>query len=403
MPDIGGGTNPSTPGRWITSALGLATLLGVTWWVGGRALVDPDAIRREAEVDLQSGRYEEVEDGLARLPAPGPRDWLLKAMAARSRNHPEGALAALARIPDGDPSAAEASLLRGQVELRRDRSRAAEISLRAAIAKDPALVQAHRELIYLYSMQLRRRDLGLQFRALAREVPLGFDNVFHWCLTRNIVWEPHEQAKHLRRFLEADPEDRWSRVALAESLRQLGRLAEAKALLAALPDPDPEARAVRARIALDKGEDRAVEALLADGPADHPELARLRGRYALAHRDAASAVRHFRAAYDAEPDNRDTAFGLAASLSAIGDQTAAAPFRELSRDFDTVGSLVARAAAPASHDDPTLLKKLGAACEEARLYPEAYAWYRLCIRITPLDQDAQVAVARLGQYQPRRR
>ena len=171
------------------------------------------------------------------------------------------------------------------------------------------------ELIYLLSMQLRRRDLAEEFLALARVTPLTFENAYHWCLTRNVVWEPHEHAGHLRKFVEADPTDRWSRLALAESLRQIGRLGESTELLKILPEADPDARAVRARIALDRGEDRLAGSLLDGEPIDHLDLALLRGRLVLARHDAASAVKHFRAAYDADPDHRDAVFGLGALRS----------------------------------------------------------------------------------------
>ena len=39
-------------------------------------------------------------------------------------------------------------------------------------------------------------------------------------------------------------------------------------------------------------------------------LARLRGRLALARRDAKAALSHWRIAYAADPDNRETTFGL---------------------------------------------------------------------------------------------
>jgi predicted Zn-dependent protease len=118
-------------------------------------------------------------------------------------------------------------------------------------------------------MLLRRRQLNEHFQALARLAPMTFGDVFSWCLTRNTVWEPHERAEDLRRFVAADPDDRWSRAVLAETLRQIGRREEAATVLSVLPESDPEARAVCARLALDRGDNRAVEAILAGGPADH--------------------------------------------------------------------------------------------------------------------------------------
>ena len=42
-------------------------------------------------------------------------------------------------------------------------------------------------------------------------------------------------------YLKSDPEDRWSRLALAENLRKLGRLSEAESVLRVLPSTDLEA------------------------------------------------------------------------------------------------------------------------------------------------------------------
>ncbi len=319
----------------------------------------------------------------------------MKARAAQAMGRTDAALADLAKVSDGDPAAAEARLMAGEIELRRDRIHHAEESLLAALKLDPTLVLAHRQLIYIYGMLLRRREINEHFLALSRLTPMTFDNVFHWCMTRNTVWEPHERAEDLRRFVAADPDDRWSRVALAETLRQIGHRREATNLLSVLPESDPDARAVRARIALDRGDDPAAEAILAGGPADHPELARLRGRFALAHRDGPAAVRHFRAAYAVEPDDRDTIFGLGTALALVGDRAAAAPFLRDAKAFDTLGALLTRAANPANHRDPALIRALGAACEAAHRLPEARAWYNVAVQINPLDDEAQKALHRL--------
>ena len=140
-------------------------------------------------------------------------------------------------------------------------------------------------------------------------------------------------------------------------------------MLSVLPASDPDARAVRARIALDRGDDRAAETILAEGPADHAELARLRGQFALAHGDGPAAVRHFRAAYAALPDDRYIVFGLGTALAFVGDHAAAAPFLRDSKAYDTLGALLTRAANPASHNDAGLMRALGAACESVHRLP----------------------------------
>jgi tetratricopeptide (TPR) repeat protein len=385
------------PRAWAAVAVVLIGALGAlgAWRARGRLEADPERIRREAEADIRDGRYERAAAALARLREPTSRDRLARAEAARALGRPDEALAELAAIPDGDPAAPRARLMTGEIELRRDRIRRGEEALQAALKLDPTLVPAHRQLIYVDGMLLRRRQLNEHFHALARLGPLNFTDVFNWCLTRNAVWEPHERVGDLRRFVAADPDDRGSRVSLAETLRQIGRRDEATRVLSVLPDSDPDARAVRARIALDRGDDRAVEAILAEGPVDHPELARLRGRFALAHGDATAAVRHFRAAYAAEPDDRDTAFGLGTALALVGDRAAAEPFLRDSRAYDTLGALMTRAANPANRKDAALLRALGAACEAVRRIPEARAWYNLALQANPLDEEAQKALYRL--------
>ena len=186
----------------------------------------------------------------ARLAAPGQL-----AMARRAgRRGPRRPGPGPRRPPDGRPGPAPGGPARAAPRpLRRGRG----LLPATAVELDPKLVQARRELIYIYGMQLRRPELNAQFRALSELTPLTFAEVFLWCLTRGVTWEPAE--------IVADPGAGSSRPtrttagpgsALAEGLRQLNRLDEAEAALAPLPEADPEARAVRVRIALDRGDDQ---------------------------------------------------------------------------------------------------------------------------------------------------
>jgi len=394
----------SRRGWWVAAAvLAASTALGGwAWRSRSVAAVDLDTVWQQAEADFTAGRYDVAEAGLARLARlrrPTPIDRLLMAQVALRRDRPDEALADLNLVPEGHPMAARARLLAGQVELRRRRMRRAEVSLREALRLDPTLVQAHRELIYIYGVLLRRVELNAQFRALSAVAPLTYDNAFHWCLTRNSVWEPKELVELLRPCLDADPDDRGVRLALADSLRQVGKRDEADKALSPLPASDPEARASRVRLALDRGDDLGAESLLKDGPEDNAELARLRGRLALAHRDGPAAVRHFRAAYAAEPDHRDTVFGLGQALAMVGDDAAAAPFVAAARHYDALGTLMQRAATAAGRSDPDLMRALGDACETLRRVPEARAWYALAINANPLDAEAQKALYRLNAAQ----
>jgi predicted Zn-dependent protease len=202
-------------------------------------------------------------------------------------------------------------------------------------------------------------------------------------------------ATTLGRYVRADPGDRWSRLALAESLRQLGKGAEAEAVLACLPADDPEARAARVRLALDRRDIATVDSLLAGGPADHPELALLRGRVALLNHDTAAAVSHLRLARAAAPDERDVQFYLGQALLLAGDRKAAAPLLEAAEKQDALAALVVRASTDAERADPGLPLRLAVACEAAHRLPEARAWYKLALQRDPLDPQVRSALSRL--------
>ena len=309
----------------------------------------------------------------------------------------ERTLTDLARVPAHHVKAAEARLLAGRIQLRRDRVRLAEASLLAALELDPKLVQAHRELIFIYGMQLRRSELSARFLALSALAPLSSDNLFHWCLLRTGSWEPREAVDTLGRYISADPLDRPSRLALAENERRMGQNDSAESVLAPLPRDDPQAIAIRAQIAIDRQEPELAARLLAHVKSDDPALARLRGKLALAKRDALGAVRHFRTAFQFDPDDRETVFGLVCALELAGNSEAAAPFRELAQKLDRLSALVHRAAAPRALKEPALLRDLGAACAALGRTALARGWYEQAIALDPTDSESQKAIHRLRE------
>jgi thioredoxin-like negative regulator of GroEL len=353
----------------------------------------------EARAAFRAGRFDEVESALARLEIHRPlqpEEALLRAESAHAGGRVDAALALLKGIPDDSPVAAQARLLQGRIELRRKHAKSAERLFRQALAIDPRAVQARRELIYIYAFQSRRAELAAEFLEIQKSVPLTFENVFHWCLTRNTVWEPRELARDLSQWLEAEPDDLATRLALAEALRQSGRRAEAEKTLAPLPLDDPAALAIKIRMALDRGESETAEKLMKSGPVENEELAVLRGRAALARRDSAEAVRQFTLARRFEPDSRDAVTGLAAALAQQGDRARALPLLKAAKAHDLLATLLARAANPEARDDVGLMRALGEQCEAIGRTPEARAWYGLAIQRDPLDAQAQKALFRLN-------
>lgn len=405
-PPVSAGRRPSSsnPRRaerrsWRAGALiGLVAAAGVVLLALRLQWGDPDLYWRSAEDALQKGRIGDAARELGRLTrarSPLPRDWMLRGQVAIAERRADDAIHALRQIPEGDPMAAQAWLLIGQVEIRRNRAKDAEQALFQALKLDPALKQAHRELIFIYGMQLRREELNEQFTALSELTDLTYENVFHWCLVRNCIWEPGEVAQTLSEFLAADPSDRQSRLALADNYRRLGLFDEAEEALAALPEDDVEALAGRVMLAMDRHQEDLAEGMLAKGPADDPRLARIRGRIALARRDGPEAVRYFRIAYDHEPGDRDTLFGLINALEIVGDESAVTPLRQAATNLETFNTLMQRIAALGGRREPALLKEMAAACAELGFNPEARAWYKIAISLDPLDAASQQALYRL--------
>ncbi len=370
----------------VSSLAGWAVFRG---WLEGRQ--DPQELWEQAQAELSSGKPEQAEETLGRLARRRPStlaDRLLMAQVARQQGRLDRALGALDGHPENEPGAALIERTRGMLEFERDRARASEAALLKAISLDPKLSEARRDLINVYTVQSRRRELSTQFRELSALVSLNFADLYLWSLGRRQDVGPAELAAKLERMLRNDPDDRPTRLALAENLRRLGRLDESEEMLAPMPATDPDARAERARVVLDRGDADVAAHLLAEGPADHGALARLRGQLALARGDT-SALEHFRLALAAEPDDRDSNFGLGLALRQSGQLEAALPYLDSARNLDRLDQVIENARSSSRRDDPKTLMSIGDACLAVRRLAEARAWYRLALSHDPLDGRLQ--------------
>ena len=381
---------------------GRAALMVLLALLSGCSTSDPVELWTQATAAFQAHRYDQAEAAMARLAKlrePTANDHMMRAQLALVHDDNDAALSELAQVTVDSPLASQARLQQGQIELRRHRVRLAEKYLFEALKLDPKLARARKELIYIYGFQLRRSDLSAQFGELAKLEPLAFEQVFLWCLTRGVVWEPQEAASALALQVDADPDDLASRLALAETLRRLNQPGEAEKRLAPVPNDNPDARTLRAQIALDRGDFSAAEALLAGGPKRHIGLALLRGRIAQSRGEDAAALAAFREAVAAEPDNRDAILGLAQTLRRVGSPEAA-HYTDLSANHERLNGVVQRASNPGSKSKPDLIKELGAACASVGRFPEARSWYALAISLNPLDTEAQQALYKIKDDKP---
>jgi tetratricopeptide (TPR) repeat protein len=285
--------------------------------------------------------------------------------------------------------------LAGRIERRRHRLRYAETAFRRAIELRPGLVEAHRELIYLFGVQLRRREVDAQFKALSRLTPLSHHDLFTWGLTHFTVWGPDIVAD-LESFIQTDPEDRHSRLALAELLLDAPDMENrAKRALEPLPAGDPEATALRIELKFNHGRIDEALAMLKHAPAGHRRLARIRGRVALLRGDHAAAIQHFHQASSEEPYDRVSLSELGKALVLIGNRAAAEPYLTRARQLDDVYNLINRVSRPNQENQAPDLTQLGRTCEAAGLRDEARGWYMLAISREPLNLEAQQALPRL--------
>jgi tetratricopeptide (TPR) repeat protein len=376
----------------LLAAHGLAlAALATGYYLRGSGREDPELVWKHANAMWSSGRLDDAEAMLARLAklrAPTVADRLLRAQVAKDRGRLDEAVAALDGVSDHERGAALVWRTRGMLEFERDRAGPAEAASLHALALAPGLAEARRDLINLYTVEWRPQDLAAQFRALAATSALRFEDLYLWCQGRRLDLGPADVAAKLERMLAHDPHDRWVRLALAENLRKLGRLDLAETILAALPLDDADARALRASVALDRGAVDQSDRLLAEGPADQPRLARLRGRLALAKGDP-SAAGFYRLALAGDPDDRDTLFGLGQALRLGGKSEEARSYLEAAAARDRLEWLIENARSLSQRDDPGVLRKIGESCQSLGRLHEARAWYRLALAHDPADAGLQ--------------
>ncbi len=158
---------------WLILSGLAALILAIAAWALWNVQVkpeNPDEIWQRAQGRFRARRYDEVAADLERLSQlrpPTPSDWFLRAELAAIKEHLVEAIADLENVPDEHPIAAEANLIAGQIERRRNRVRYAERALLAAVRLDPSLALAHRELIRIYGVQVRRAEFNREFEVLA--------------------------------------------------------------------------------------------------------------------------------------------------------------------------------------------------------------------------------------------
>ncbi|QEH34027.1 Tetratricopeptide repeat protein [Aquisphaera giovannonii] len=345
---------------------------------------------------VQDGRFAEADRELAGVPpTSSPGDRLLRAQVGAAVGRLDEAIAELGHIPDSDALGALARLTEGQLQARLGRVRLAELAFRRTLELLPNCLQAHRELVYIYSVQQRIPEADSHLASLAALGSLDLKHLLHWGMLHHAIWLAENDLPSLRHFVEADPEDLRSRCALVRALIKVNRLDEAAMQAARLGEEEAETFAIKAEVADARGDLEELERLLADGPEKHPVLARLRGSRALARRDLRAAIRHFSIARDLRPDDRASLFGLGSALQLSGRGGEAEPLLGVARRMDRLFALFSRAEACHGEVPADLERALGIATSELGRIEEGRAWLRRAITQDPTDGEAQLALSAL--------
>jgi tetratricopeptide (TPR) repeat protein len=381
---------------WALAGLALLGLAVVS--VRGLGHADPAELASEARTALKSGDWNRAEALLAKLSRqrpPSASDSSLRAELAAGRGHLDEAVRILTAIPETDAQAASARLVASQIENSRHRARQTEALLFESIRLNPRLGRARRALIFLHAMQGRRGEVNTQFRALAELEPLSYDDVFLWTSCFENLWINDKIKSHLEVFLAADPEDRLSRLALIGVLVRSNELESAEELLRPLPGSDPEARVLRARIALARMRLDDLRSILKQGPEDYAGLALLRGYLAVRRNELTVASRQFHIVLRLDSENLEALEALSPVLTKLGDAEGAAVIQQQLDKWRRLRSLLQQSRTFNIRTEKALLTQIGQACEAVGQVPVACAWYRLALAQDPLDSDLQRALFRL--------
>ncbi len=228
---------------------------------------------------------------------------------------------------------------------------------------------------------------------------MSFDQVSLWCLIGTAPWDPLEVRPILAAFVQADPHDRESRLALAEAYGSLGQYEDVEAVVKHLPATDPGARAILARIAFDRGDAAAVESLW--------RTARMTTRSSSFTAvsllfSTGISPRPLATSAGGRPATPMIAPGY--TCSAMRSSNPGILLRDnviykAARDHEILYKLLDRASTEDGRKSLSLLKELGAAYQRVGLIPEAKAWYKLALARDPIDSGVQVALYHLRRDQ----
>ena len=363
---------------------------------------DPQGLSYRAKAEFDAGRPAEAEAALARLARIRRltvSERLLSSRLASDRGRIEEALATL-EGPDVPSKGLDGGLIasrRGELEIERNRFRAAEAELKRALNLSSRLVDARRRLVWLYVQQDRSSDIAAQSRRWPRQLTWSS---WIWSCGRLLAMSLSTSPTLLmcwREWLKRTPaigrRDLHSRSAtggsagLTRPIRRWTRCPRPARRLGPRGLGLPWTGATVAR----------AEALLSadSGGEVHAVSAQLRGRLALDRGDAATAAHHFRVAASGGPGGPRLAVRAKSGVAAERSGRGRAPLCRACARPRPPRMARPNARAPDRRNDPSTLQAIASACLALGRRDEARGWFRLALRFAPNDAGLRKALSQI--------
>lgn len=342
--------------------IALTVGLLAAWWIRSSPVDSEQQNRQQelvqhAEESLRAGRTVAAETRLRQVLAENPenvRALLLLVLIAQDRGDLQQAqeLAARLGVASGD-ELAEARFAQGMVALQSGDAVRAEQRFQEARDADPKYLPPLRELISLYALQQRRGDL-LQATADASALrTLEPAELAMRLLAGRPVQENRQARMSLQKFVDTNPADRSSRIALLRTLLQSGAAGDAISPLRresnGESDTDNGTSGLQLVLAVRSGRNPAdigVSMPYTLQAADPDEVWQLAAELATAEQDWTQLLQiaEYRRACD--PWSPAASHQLALALEQTGQSVRSAQLRELTAELDQLEILAYRMLRP---------------------------------------------------------
>lgn len=330
-----------------------------------------------------------------------PMALLYRGQLAREMGDPDRALACLRRVGERTPKeAGVARFLEGTLLLEQNRARPAERLLLESARLHPTYPQPHERLVGLYAVQLREDECRAQLAALGRLRPWTLGELIVWHLCTGMVHSPQKAIGELTGYVDADPDDAHSRLALARYFLYVDRTDEAIPLLRGLASAADAASRDQARGLLAEtlaSQSRLAEAraLLGDAlPAAGADRAlwRAHGAYAAAAADWPLAVDCLREALREHPDDLTALYRLGLCLERAGQHEAAEQILQRTRRTEELYTAASRLlGVDPTHSDLRfqMMLQIARLLIQLERSNDALPWLQQAAQVRPADPQLQ--------------